>query len=92
MPNTESFVPVPPGSDFTLANLPYGVCIHRASNPWIAVRLGDHVVDLSALQRAGCFTGPILSQKSKCFQQVRFGLLPHAMPCPSTFLCRFAVV
>jgi hypothetical protein len=68
-----SFVPVPPGSDFTLANLPYGVCIDRGSLPWTAVRLGDHVINLSALQRAGCFSGPVLSKNSTCFQKVRPG-------------------
>jgi fumarylacetoacetase len=51
---TESWLPVPEGSDFTLANLPYGVVRPHGGEPVaVATRIGDHVVDLSVLQAAG---------------------------------------
>lgn len=68
----DSFVACSPESDFPLANLPFGVGIRpgEALRPCICVALGDQVVDLRALDDAGCFSGPILSQ-TDCFQQVR---------------------
>ncbi len=48
-----SFIDVPPGSDFPLQNLPYGVFIPNGSTrarPGTA--LGDWVVDLDALEKA----------------------------------------
>jgi fumarylacetoacetase len=47
-------MPVPEGSDFGPANLPYGTVLPRAGGrPRVAVRIGDHLVDLDAAQRAG---------------------------------------
>lgn len=47
-----SWVPVPEGSDFTLANLPIGVAEDRAH-----VAIGDHAVDLVAASAAGLLEG-----------------------------------
>ena len=45
----ESWVPVPDGSPFGLANLPYGVFTGGGSNrPRVGVAIGDHVLDLPA--------------------------------------------
>src|SRR5260370_41315270 len=51
----KSFVDVARDSHFSLENLPFGVFKSRASEARIGVALGDYVVDLSALERAGLF-------------------------------------
>jgi len=49
-----SWLPVPDRSDFTLANLPYGVVRPDGDEPVaVATRVGDFVVDLSVLQATG---------------------------------------
>ncbi|MEM6783282.1 MAG: fumarylacetoacetase [Bacteroidota bacterium] len=48
-----SFIDVAPGSDFPLANLPYGVFAPANESPRVGVALGDVVVDLAALEAAG---------------------------------------
>ena len=52
---------MPPGHDFPLANLPFGIfsTADRTARP--GMRLGDQVIDLSALQAAGLFEGLGLS-------------------------------
>ncbi len=51
-------VPIPPESDFTLANLPYGVFRPRdGRSARLGVALGEHVVDLSTLAEAGLLDG-----------------------------------
>ncbi|WP_047309591.1 fumarylacetoacetase [Rhodopseudomonas palustris] len=52
-PRLRSFVDVKPGSDFPIQNLPYGVVstAHHPS-PRVCVAIGDHVLDLAALQAA----------------------------------------
>ncbi len=66
-----SFVPVEPGSHFPLNNLPYGVFSTAASpTPRPGVAIGGSVLDLSAVARAGLFSGPILSSQAHCLQQV----------------------
>jgi hypothetical protein len=65
-----SFVEVPPDSDFPLQNLPYGVFSTAEDGaPRPGVAIGDLVLDLRAVSRAGLFAGPLLSQ-STCFHQV----------------------
>ena len=49
-----SFIDVPADSDFPLENLPYGVFTPRPSDPpRVGVAIGNHVLDLSALETAG---------------------------------------
>ena len=45
---SETWAPVPEGSDFPLENLPFGVFRPRDEEPRVGVRIGDHVVDLLA--------------------------------------------
>ncbi len=46
----ETWVDLPPGTDFPLANVPYGVFSLRGSAPpRVGVAIGDSVVDLAAV-------------------------------------------
>ena len=47
------FLDVPADSGFGLHNLPYGVFSRGGEPPRVGVRLGDHVVDLAALETHG---------------------------------------
>lgn len=70
----EAFLEVDPASDFSIDNLPYGVyssATRGTTRRTACVALGDQVIDLAALQRAGLFSGPLLSKSPDCFQQVR---------------------
>ena len=57
----DTFIQVPQGSDFPLANLPWGVFSHRNSAARICVAVGEHVVDLNALAEAGLLAGKELA-------------------------------
>ena len=46
---------IPDGSDFTLANLPFGIFSTPGTSPRAGVRVGDHVLDLAALGSLGVF-------------------------------------
>lgn len=66
-----TWVPVPADSHFPLNNLPYGVFSTAASPvPRPGVAIGDSVLDLAAVQRAGLLSGPVLSTAGSCFQEV----------------------
>ena len=52
MIDATSWVDVPAGSDFPLANLPFGIFSTPARSPRPGMRIGDHVVDLHALYTA----------------------------------------
>ena len=43
---SETWAPVPEGSDFPLENLPFGIFRPPDEEPRVGVRIGDHVVDL----------------------------------------------
>ncbi|HST31345.1 MAG TPA: fumarylacetoacetase [Chthoniobacterales bacterium] len=51
----KSFIDVPSDSHFPLENLPFGVFKARDGTARIGVAIGDHVVDLPELERAGFF-------------------------------------
>lgn len=51
-----SWIPVSPESDFSLANLPYGVFSTEVSGPRIGVAIGDHVLDLKVLAQDQIFS------------------------------------
>jgi fumarylacetoacetase len=56
-----SFIDVPPDSDFSIHNLPYGVFRPSAgASPRIGVAIGDRVVDLAVLVDAGLLSGGAL--------------------------------
>ncbi len=44
----KTWVPVPAGSDFPIENLPFGVIRPRGGGARVAVRIGDHALDLAA--------------------------------------------
>lgn len=56
-----SFIDVPANSHFPLQNLPYGIFSPPGELARLGVRIGDWVLDLSAVAEAGLFTGPYLS-------------------------------
>jgi fumarylacetoacetase len=57
----KSFVDLPAGSPFPPENLPYGVFSPAAGGPpRVGVAIGDHVLDLAALEEFGLFDGPEL--------------------------------
>lgn len=49
----DSFLAIPPDSHFPLQNLPYGIFSSPGRIARVGVRLGDWVVDLAALNKAG---------------------------------------
>ena len=49
-----SWIEIPSNSDFSLSNIPFGV-YSKNGNARCATRIGDFVVDLDALQKAGLF-------------------------------------
>lgn len=51
-PQHTSWVSVPSGSDFPIQNLPFGV-YQSASGPHICVAIGDQMVDVAELSKAG---------------------------------------
>jgi len=54
-PQRRSWVWVPGGSDFSLANLPYGVFRRSRQPPKVGVAIGEQVLDLAEVARAGLF-------------------------------------
>jgi fumarylacetoacetase len=45
---TDTWVPIPEGSDFPIENLPFGIFRPRDEESRVGVRVGDHVLDLAA--------------------------------------------
>ncbi|KAK9224177.1 hypothetical protein WN944_012627 [Citrus x changshan-huyou] len=65
----QSFIEVEPDSHFPIQNLPYGVFKPEpASVARPGVAIGEYVLDLSEISKAGLFNGPILKD-SDCFLQ-----------------------
>ncbi|MDB5284221.1 MAG: fumarylacetoacetase [Bacteroidota bacterium] len=56
-PKLKSWVDVKPGSDFPIQNLPFGIFKTSTGKPGAAVAIGDFVLDLSLLSKAGLFNG-----------------------------------
>lgn len=50
MPNN-----IPPGSDFSLHNLPFGIFSTSGTSPRVGIAVGDRILDLSAVGRLGWF-------------------------------------
>ena len=65
-----SFIEVTPISHFPLQNLPYGVfSTAQDPVPRIGVAIGEQILDVKAISRAGLFTGPHL-QGNVALEQV----------------------
>jgi len=56
-PSLTSWVDVPPGSDFPIQNLPFGIYRRGDAAPAAGVAIGAWVVNLSAVQARGGFEG-----------------------------------
>jgi fumarylacetoacetase len=56
-PELKSWVEVPPGSDFPIQNLPFGVFKTRYLSPVAGVAIGEYVVDLVYLHENGFLDG-----------------------------------
>ncbi|MDZ7741762.1 MAG: fumarylacetoacetase [Bacteroidota bacterium] len=54
-PSLKSWVEVPAISDFPIQNIPFGIFKYENEEPRPATRIGDHVIDLSALADFGYF-------------------------------------
>jgi fumarylacetoacetase len=52
-PHLKSWVPVPPGSDFPIQNLPFGVFARHEGTQRIGVAIGEGILDLRAVAEAG---------------------------------------
>lgn len=48
-PNAQSWVDVPPNSDFPIQNLPFGIFETDSSSPRVGVAIGEHILDVAAL-------------------------------------------
>lgn len=65
----KSFIEVHPDSHFPIQNLPYGVFKPESQSlPRPGVAIGDFVLDLSEISKAGLFSGSLLKD-SDCFLQ-----------------------
>ncbi len=69
-PRLRSFIPVAPDSHFPIQNLPYGIFARRGESrqPRVGVAIGEHILDLAALDTFGIFKGSELSGR-KVFHQ-----------------------
>ena len=56
MPHIDSWVPVPPGSDFTIYNLPYGA-FTSGGRIHLGIAIGARILDLYALAESGLLDG-----------------------------------
>ncbi|HEY8511418.1 MAG TPA: fumarylacetoacetase [Cyclobacteriaceae bacterium] len=56
-PRLTSWVTVPPGSDFPIQNLPFGIFRTRYLTPVACVAIGDYVLDLVCMQENGFLDG-----------------------------------
>jgi fumarylacetoacetase len=72
--STRSFISYPADSDFPIQNLPYGVFYRnsdQAKTPAVGVAIGDQVLDLTVIAKAGLFDGSALKDHANVFAQVR---------------------
>jgi fumarylacetoacetase len=56
-PKLKSWVQIPPGSDFPIQNLPFGIFKTKGENPRAGVAIGNYILDLPVLAEAGFFDG-----------------------------------
>lgn len=54
-PNLKSWIDVPKDSDFPIQNLPYGIFATETKTPRIGVAIGEQILDLSEIAKAGLF-------------------------------------
>lgn len=56
-PSRKTWLPTPPDTDFPIQNIPFGVFLTSDDVITIGTRIGDSVIDLSALYQLGYFKG-----------------------------------
>lgn len=56
-PRRKSWLDVPQNSDFPIQNIPFGVFLTKDDVITIGTRIGDHAIDLGALQQLNYFEG-----------------------------------
>ncbi len=56
-PDRKSWLTVPENSDFPIQNIPFGVFLTKDDVITIGTRIGDHAIDLGALQQLNYFEG-----------------------------------
>jgi fumarylacetoacetase len=56
MMSSTSWVPIAPTCDFSLRNLPYGIFSSKTLSQRIGVAIGEFVLDLQELEKAGIFS------------------------------------
>ncbi|KAE8441014.1 hypothetical protein EG329_006105 [Mollisiaceae sp. DMI_Dod_QoI] len=68
----KSWLPIPPKSDFSLANIPFGIITSKNSQTQLrpAVAIGDHVLDLLAFSKGNGFSKlPTIAEHLSVFEQ-----------------------
>jgi fumarylacetoacetase len=84
----KTWINVPENSDFSIHNIPFGIA-SLGGNPFVASRLGDHVINLKSVAETGFFKGivedisvfdqpvlnPFIALGKKVTTQVRLRLL-----------------
>ena len=60
-----------PGCDFPIQNLPFGLFRERGTNeaPRVGVAIGDHILDLAAVDSHGLFDGPSHTAAMACLSE-----------------------
>jgi fumarylacetoacetase len=61
-----SWVPIPPSSDFPLANLPYGVFARPGERPRVGVAIGAYILDLAVIAAAGLLNEAVDDAAAVC--------------------------
>jgi fumarylacetoacetase len=56
-PKLRTWLDVPEGSDFPIQNIPFGIAFSGESSPFPVSRIGDTIINLSALADYGYFNG-----------------------------------
>eukprot|EP01104_Vermistella_antarctica_P003139 TRINITY_DN13299_c0_g1_i1.p1 TRINITY_DN13299_c0_g1~~TRINITY_DN13299_c0_g1_i1.p1 ORF type:complete len:431 (+),score=110.65 TRINITY_DN13299_c0_g1_i1:33-1295(+) len=80
MASLKSFVEVSPESDFPIQNLPFGVFVKDGGSPTIGVAIGDLILDLSVISKAGLFNGPELKGNTSLEESTLNGFMALGRP------------
>lgn len=78
--NQSSWIEVPENSDFPLENIPFGICENRFGELRPATRIGDSVIDLSALCDYGYFDDLGLDDLSGFYEPYLNSLIGQGRP------------
>lgn len=79
-PSVKSWLEIPQDSDFPIQNIPFGIFKYENENPRPATRIGDHVIDLSALADFGYFDQLNLEDPGVFYRPVLNDLIARGKP------------